>query len=348
MRMLTKLPLASVLCVSTAAWTAPPVPKYALIEIPSIVAAGGTMSAAAINDRDEVVGNATEPDGPPFFGEGPLAFFYQSRSGAVNQLTFSSQQASYAGGLNDRGQIAGYADVLPTGLQAVLWSSIGGAEALGPSFPQSIGMAVSKSGTVVGNFNCAAAQGCASLWSGRNHVFAALPLLPTAVIGCTTGSSNALAINSKGRIVGWAESCGGGAVEWRDGQIKLLVADVVNQPDSVATAINDDDEVVGTAGGYAFRYRHGSLSNLGTLPGDASSSAYALNNRGEIVGASQDANGNSRAFLYVHGQMYDLNSLSDPGSVTLQTAVGINPHGWIAASGTSNGQQNAYLLERVR
>ena len=51
--------------------------------------------------------------------------------------------------------------------------------------------------------------------------------------------------------------------------------------------------------------------------------------------------------------MYDLNSLLDTaspiaGSVKLEEAVGINSHGWIAANGTRDGRQNAYLLRGAR
>jgi probable HAF family extracellular repeat protein len=88
--------------------------------------------------------------------------------------------------------------------------------------------------------------------------------------------------------------------------------------------LNDQDDVVGVSGDHAFLYHRGRLSDLGTLPGDLSSSANAINDNGEIVGVSQDVDGNSRAFVYVNCQMYDLNSLVDTGSVTLQEAVGIN------------------------
>ena len=340
--------LAASWIVSAAAWAGHPLPKYALIEIPSIVAAGGSMSAAAINDRDEVVGNATQPDGAPFFGAA-LAFFYQHRSGAVNQLTFGSEQNSFAFGINDKGIIAGYAET-PDLPQAVLWSRIGGAEGLGPA---SIAMAVNERGTVVGNFDCDVAD-CAAVWSGTTHVFASLPGLspppPPPYCFAPPPQSNALAINDKGHVVGWAEAvgeCAGGAVEWRDGNITLLVPDAASGS-SVANGLNDQDDVVGVSGDHAFLYHRGRVSDLGTLPGDASSSANAINDDGEIVGVSQDVNGNSRAFVYVNGRMYDLNSLADTGSVTLQEAVGINSQGSIAASGTRGGQQYAYLLKRVR
>lgn len=81
----------------------------------------------------------------------------------MNQLTFGSEQLSYAGGINDKGLIAGYA-YSPDPPQAVLWSSIGGAEGLGPF---TIAMAVNNDGTMVGNQDCDVAD-CAVVWSGPN------------------------------------------------------------------------------------------------------------------------------------------------------------------------------------
>jgi probable HAF family extracellular repeat protein len=354
MRVITSTVVALSWLFSAITWAAPPFAKYSLIEIPSIVGAGGTMSASAINDRDEVVGTATRPDGAPFFGA-PLAFFYQHSSGAVNQLTFGSEQGSYAVAINDKGIIAGYAED-PDLPQAVLWSRIGGAEGLGPD---TIAMAINNDGTVVGNFDCEVMD-CAAVWSGPAHVFASLPGLPSPppppYCFAPPPHSNALAINNKGHMVGWAETagdCGGGAVEWRDGKITLLVPDTANGF-SVANGLNDKDDVVGVSGDHAFLYHRGTLTDLGTLPGDASSSANAINEHGEIVGGSVAVDGvTSRAFIYVNGQMYDLNSLLDTaspiaGSVKLEQAVGINSHGWIAANGTRDGQQYAYLLKRAR
>ena len=352
MRTITSLVVALSCLFSATAWAAPPLHKYALTEIPSI-SADRDMSATAINERGEVVGIATTaPD--PFLGP-PRAFFYQPSSGAVNQLTFGSEQVSYAFGINDKGLIAGYAEG-PDFPQAVLWSSIGGAEGLGPL---TMAMAVNNHGTVVGNSGFFVFPApFAVVWRGPNHVLAQLPLLPEPpppLICIGHPASNALAINNKGHIVGWVEDpggCVGGAVEWQDGRITLLAPDVANA--SVANGLNDRDDVVGVSGDHAFLYHRGTLSDLGTLPGDATSSANAINEHGEIVGVSRDVAGvNSRAFIYVNGQMHDLNSLLDTaspiaGSVKLEEAVGINSHGWIAANGTRDGRQNAYLLRGAR
>ena len=354
MRAITRLVVALSCLFSATAWAAPPLPEYALTEIPSI-SADRDMSATAINERGEVVGIATTaPD--PFLGP-PRAFFYQHRSGAVNQLTFGSEQASYAFGINDKGLIAGYAET-PDPPQADLWSSFGGAEGLGAL---TMAMAINNAGTVVGNSGFFVfPEPLAVVWSGPNHVLAPLPILPSPppppyCFG--QPASNALAINNKGHIVGWVEDAGdcvGGAVEWQDGRIRLLAPNVANANASVANGLNDRDDVVGVSGDHAFLYHRGTLADLGTLPGDASSSANAINDRGEIVGVSVATDGvSSRAFIYVNGQMYDLNSLLDTASpiarsVKLEAAVGINSHGWIAANGTRDGRQYAYLLTKVR
>jgi uncharacterized membrane protein len=55
------------------------------------------------------------------------------------------------------------------------------------------------------------------------------------------------------------------------------------------------------------------------------------------------------AFLYVGGQMRDLNTLLVPNSGwVLSRATGINDSGQIAATGTRNGKTHALLLTPVK
>jgi probable HAF family extracellular repeat protein len=62
---------------------------------------------------------------------------------------------------------------------------------------------------------------------------------------------------------------------------------------SDASAINNSGQVVGDASltgdtaSYAFLYRNGTMTDLGTLPGGSVSQAHAINNHGEIVGGSR-------------------------------------------------------------
>jgi probable HAF family extracellular repeat protein len=98
---------------------------------------------------------------------------------------------------------------------------------------------------------------------------------------------------------------------------------------SYANAINDRGDVVGlsaVADGenpplHAFLWRHGRMSDLGTLGGD-SSSATAVNDRGDIAGYSQLPNGSTHAVLWRDGHPLDLGTL---GGDSL--ATGINDRG---------------------
>lgn len=77
-----------------------------------------------------------------------------------------------------------------------------------------------------------------------------------------------------------------------------------------ATALNESGQVVGSSGGRAFLYSGGVTSDLGTLGGN-NSTAYGINNNGQIVGVSTTSNGTTRAFIYSEGTMRDLGSASD-------------------------------------
>src|SRR5207302_4587432 len=78
---------------------------------------------------------------------------------------------------------------------------------------------------------------------------------------------------------------------------------------------------------HAFLYENGIMTDLGTLPGDTSSSAAAINDRGQIVGTSGFPG--EHAFLFDNGVMIGLPTL--PGG-HFSGALGINNHGEIVGS----------------
>jgi len=100
------------------------------------------------------------------------------------------------------------------------------------------------------------------------------------------------------------------------------------------------------------------MVDLGNLANDPklTSSAFAINDRGEIVDTSQvrltaDNSVAQRAFVYSSGKMLSLTFQIEPqsplfGKVKLTYATAINCKGWIAANGfDANSLQNhAYLL----
>jgi len=159
--------------------------------------------------------------------------------------------------------------------------------------------------------------------------------------------SYATAINTGGTIVGAAYAADNGlthAFLYSNGSMTDLGAD------SYAYGINDSGQVVGwanaptLASAHAFLYSGGTLTDLGALIASGSSTAYAINNSGVIVGksSSNDSSGNTHPFVYSNGTMIDLNTLIDPDlQLTLTEARAISPNGNIVANG-SDGR--AFLL----
>jgi len=81
------------------------------------------------------------------------------------------------------------------------------------------------------------------------------------------------------------------------------------------------------------------MVDLGTL-GGGGSTAFAINNSGQIVGTGQTSSGQFDAFLYSGGVMQDLGALGGISSA----AFGINSSGQVAGQiETPGGQLNAFL-----
>ena len=93
------------------------------------------------------------------------------------------------------------------------------------------------------------------------------------------------------------------------------------------------------------------MRDLGTLPGATNSDATGINNFGEIVGYSTNAdNGGSQAFLYSNRTMQDIGTL--PGDNQAE-AEGINNRGeivgwsynFVSSGGLGGTFGHAYLYE---
>ncbi len=107
-----------------------------------------------------------------------------------------------------------------------------------------------------------------------------------------------------------------------------------------ATAINNAEQIVGTS--YtdtnpsiyqAYLYDHGTVLNLGFLPGGTTSRARGINAHGDIIGTGDSTVyfGN-RSFFYHDGQMTDLGDLGGFSA----TAFAINDAGQIVGSSTGS------------
>jgi probable HAF family extracellular repeat protein len=124
-----------------------------------------------------------------------------------------------------------------------------------------------------------------------------------------------------------------------------------------AASINNKGQVVGVSDLPGDKTFHGFLwtrsagmQDLGTVPGDVASLAIAINESGDVVGASLDQQFNPRAFLWRNGVMTDLNTLVPAGSpLYLFTACSINSSGEIIGIAISgDGAVHSYLATPAR
>jgi probable HAF family extracellular repeat protein len=174
-------------------------------------------------------------------------------------------------------------------------------------------------------------------------------------------------INDNGQVVGSSGTCGpfnpntglylveNHALLWeKDGSVHDLgnLGGTGGIAGNHACAINNHSQVVGhselpnetTFHGFLWTRKTG-MRDLRTLPGDSMSLALGINDRGEVVGASLDANFSPRAFLWENGVMTDLNTITPASSgLYLLLAESINSSGEIVGIGATNaGEIHGFL-----
>jgi probable HAF family extracellular repeat protein len=178
----------------------------------------------------------------------------------------------------------------------------------------------------------------------QNGVLSPLPALGG-------NNSQVAALNTQGQVVGYAETgyhdpdCVAPQVlqtlpvVWNGGHPQTL-ATFPGDGDGAAFGINDNGDVTGSSGAcgaydgrygvalvpkHALLWRGGRLIYLGTLGGQINNSGFAINNVGQVVGASDIAGDQyQHAFFWQSGTMTDMGTL--PGDV-VSAAVGVNNRG---------------------
>jgi probable HAF family extracellular repeat protein len=126
---------------------------------------------------------------------------------------------------------------------------------------------------------------------------------------------------------------------------------------SWAQDINDAGQVVGSAetgniyaSTHPFLFQGGTMTDLGTLGGDAAW-ANAINDAGMIVGTSNvltSTGETSHAFLYLNGQMLDMNQLlAGADGWVMDQALDINADGQILGTACRMGTCMGVLLTPV-
>jgi probable HAF family extracellular repeat protein len=286
---------------------------------------GGSNSAVEWpikNNHGLVVGiseTATpEPNGETFScgafiatnGHTCLPFLWQN--GTLTALPLLGGHNGFATGINNAGLAVGWAEtavqdptcVPPQVLQfeAVQWGPAAGQKRVLPPYPgdsTSAATAINDAGEVVGiSGDCDVAVGAFSarralLWlNGRPF------RLPT--LG-GQGWNTPMAINNAGAVVGFSDLPGD-------------VSGGVLTPNFQSFLWTPGDGIV----------------NLGMFAGDILSEATGINDFGQVVGTSFEANGSSRVYLWQNGTLYDLNTLVQADAPLYLLASGdINDHGEI-------------------
>jgi probable HAF family extracellular repeat protein len=277
---------------------------------------------------------------------------------------------SGAGGssINNRGSVAGVSSVSSSGSQrATLWrnhlptdlGTLGGANSA-VEWPVK-----NDRGLVSGISETATTDPLGEQWSCGNFIptnghtclgfaWKDKQMMPLPTLGGNNGY--AAGANERGQIAGWAENtkhdptCESPyhvlqfeAVIWQPDAKRTpqQLRPFGKDPDSAATAINDNGETVGISGicdqqvgrfsaRHAVLWHHGVPQNLGSLGGIAWNTPTAINEAGAVVGFSDlpgDRSGKPKfhAFYWTEqGGMVDIGTL--PGD-RYSEALGINDNG---------------------
>ena len=278
-----------------------------------------------INDRGEAVGMSEtavpDPNGEDICGFGTfltcVPFLW--RDGHMSALPTVGGNNGQASAINNRGQIAGYAETavtdsgcppFPTTLP-VLWEK-GQAQPLPTvgSDPDGVAFGINDLGQAVGySGDCFTAKH-AVMWQNNT----AFPLQDLGVERSNFG----FAINNLGQIVG--------QVRTADGSTRVAS---LWQPD-------------------------GTLTVLGILPGQQASQATGINSKGQVVGSTFDSGFNwSGGFIWQNGVMTDLNTLiPEDSNLMIINASNINERGQISGmafvhAGPHAGDIQSILLTPV-
>jgi probable HAF family extracellular repeat protein len=227
---------------------------------------------------------------------------YEEKSAALDELTFEpGEHRAAATDISNSDIISGYIVGTPVsfGAQPVFWTASGGAVLLGQDDDDTVATGVNAGGAIVGTYTEPSEPSTQALmWSPPDYAQITLQGLPCD--HCFTLFANSVnAINNRGIAVG---------------------------------------QSLGNDGALAVEWQSGTVTSLGSLDNSGGSDAYAINNKGDVVGDSSTTQPMQpqHAFLYHQGVMTDLGTLAGDAA---STARSINKEGQIV--GTSFNSVNS-------
>lgn len=243
----------------------------------------------------------------------------------ITQLPSLTGTGSSGNGINNRGGAVGFSNVMGgTISHAVLWengSAIDLGTLGGPGTNSNVAWpGVNNHGMVVGiaetdepggeNWACrfffASSTGHRCLgFVWENGIMTALPTWAGGTNGFATG------VNNRGHVVGWAENG-------------------VEDPTCNAPVVNQF---------RAFKYdtRTGGMVELAPLPGDSTSAATAINERGQVVGISGECSNAVGGFSARHAVLWEKSGtpieIDNLGGDAWHTPMDINERGDVVGFG---------------
>lgn len=228
---------------------------------------------------------------------------------------------SWAAGINNAGQVVGYATTSGDATNHAFLYGNGGMSDLG-----TLGGNVDYSSGAYGINNAGQVVG------GSNHAIM-YSNGTMSDLGTLGGSySNAYAINDAGQVVGVASTTANASQHAFSYTVGGGMRDLGTLGGFLSSAygVNNAGQVVGQAsasGGavHAFSYSNGSMSDLGDL-GGTYSVAYGVNGAGQIVGDADDSLGMVHAVLWDAQHVTQLSTLAGGN---LSQAYAINSYGEI-------------------
>lgn len=301
---------------------------------------GGYQSWAwAVNNRGQVVGSSANGTTDPYsyfyfqiFGSSTgtqsRAFLWDKHTGMQDLGTLGGPDA-WAALVNERGQVAGisYTSFTPNANNATCAPNAPGQD---PFFwEKDTGMI--DMGTFGGTCGIANALNNRGQAAGQSYL--AGNLIAHAFLWDKTA-------HPQMRDLGTLGGANAGALWLNDAGAVIGYADLPPNPPGCAGV---------TCVHHAFLWKHGVMTDLGTIGTDPCSRALSINSSGQIVGATAAGCGGplTHGFLWQNGgPAIDLNTLVAPGSsLSLTTPVYINDSGEIVGNGVlSNGDTHAFVL----
>ena len=281
---------------------------------------GGEGYANQVNDFGQVVGYAQNGivDSFDYFGLGTQSRAFLWQYGVLKDLGTLGGDDSQAVFVNDRGQIAGVSYTSSTAVTNTGFYCIATNVPRQDPFFWENGKMLD-----IGNLggNCAAPAGL-------------------NINGQVAGNSDLADVNVYPHAFLWSRESG------------MKDLGTLGGTFAQTDALNDSGEVVGvscTQGDqacFAVLWKGGAITNLGNLPGDCGSNAFAINSRGQITGDSFNCvTGASRPFLWENGHMYGFNIVPPAGTELLYSEpASINDHGVVVGYSFLNTGFQAFLL----